>query len=145
MNVNGRGTAVTDRAGLEVLAREECLQLLAEAPIGRIVFTDHALPAVQPVNFAMLGTDIIIRTSPESKLAQAIRDTVVAFEVDDYDVETRTGWSVAVVGIGRAVDDPEELALLESLPLQPWAPGPKPHFIRIMTDIVSGRRIPKKS
>ena len=78
MNVNGRGTAVTDRAGLEVLAREECLQLLAEAPIGRIVFTDHALPAVQPVNFAMLGTDIIIRTSPESKLAQAIRDTVVA-------------------------------------------------------------------
>ena len=52
---------------------------------------------------------------------------------------------VAVVGIGRAVDDPEELALLESLPLQPWAPGPKPHFIRIMTDIVSGRRIPKKS
>ena len=67
MNVNGRGTAVTDRAGLEVLARE-VFQLLAEAPIGRIVFTDHALPAVQPVNFAMLGTDIIIRTSPESKL-----------------------------------------------------------------------------
>ena len=26
-------------------------------------------------------------------------------------METRTGWSV-VVGIGRAVDDPEELALL---------------------------------
>ncbi|WP_198156489.1 pyridoxamine 5'-phosphate oxidase family protein, partial [Thermobifida cellulosilytica] len=78
MNVDGHDTAVTDKAGLEVLTREECLRLLAQAPIGRIVFTDHALPAVQPVNFTMLGTDIVIRTSPESKLAQATRDTVVA-------------------------------------------------------------------
>ncbi|GAA3993438.1 pyridoxamine 5'-phosphate oxidase family protein [Thermobifida alba] len=144
MNVDGRGAAATDTAGLEVLTREECLRLLAEAPIGRIVFTDQALPAVQPVNFTMLGTDIVVRTSPESKLAQATRDTVVAFEVDDYDVATRTGWSVMVVGIGHAVDDPEERAVLEALPLRSWAPGPRSHFIRIMTDIVTGRRIPRR-
>ncbi|KUP98111.1 pyridoxamine 5'-phosphate oxidase family protein [Thermobifida cellulosilytica] len=145
MNVDGHDTAVTDKAGLEVLTREECLRLLAQAPIGRIVFTDHALPAVQPVNFTMLGTDIVIRTSPESKLAQATRDTVVAFEVDDYDEEARTGWSVMVVGVGHAVEDPEERSLLETLPLDTWAPGPRSHYIRIMTDIVTGRRIPEHS
>ncbi|MEY9214587.1 pyridoxamine 5'-phosphate oxidase family protein [Thermobifida halotolerans] len=144
MNVEGHNAVATDTAGLEVLAREECLRLLSQAPIGRIVFTDQALPAVQPVNFAMLGTDIIIRTSPGSKLAQATQDTVVAFEVDDYDVTERTGWSVMVIGLGRAVDDPAERAVLEALPLNPWAPGSRSHYIRIVTDIVTGRRIPTR-
>ncbi|GAA3736688.1 nitroimidazol reductase NimA-like FMN-containing flavoprotein (pyridoxamine 5'-phosphate oxidase superfamily) [Spinactinospora alkalitolerans] len=131
-----------DTAGLEVLERQECLWLLAAAPIGRIVFTDRALPAVQPVNFALHGADIIVRTSSGSKLARATRDAVVAFEVDDYDVCARTGWSVMVVGTGRAVTDPDEVAELERLPLRPWAPGPRSHFIRVETDIITGRRIP---
>ncbi|RCV54011.1 pyridoxamine 5'-phosphate oxidase family protein [Marinitenerispora sediminis] len=131
-----------DTAGLEVLGRPECLRLLAAAPIGRIVFSDRALPAVQPVNFALYGTDIVVRTAPESRLARATRDAVVAFEVDDFDVAARTGWSVMVVGIARAVTDPDEIAELAVLPLDPWAPGPKPHLIRIETDIVTGRRIP---
>ncbi|TDQ52218.1 pyridoxamine 5'-phosphate oxidase family protein [Actinorugispora endophytica] len=142
MSVEEQDTKTTDTAGLEVLDRDECLRLLAQAPIGRIVFTDRALPAVQPVNFTMHGVDIVIRTSPDSKLARATRDTVVAFEVDDYDVQGRTGWSVMVVGLGRAVTDPGELAVLEELPLRPWAPGRRSHFIRIVTDIITGRRIP---
>ncbi|MFC7328088.1 pyridoxamine 5'-phosphate oxidase family protein [Marinactinospora rubrisoli] len=131
-----------DTAGLEVLGRPECLRLLAAAPIGRIVFSDRALPAVQPVNFALHGTDIVVRTARESRLARATRDAVVAFEVDDFDAIARTGWSVMVVGIARAVTDVEELAELAALPLDPWAPGPRPHLIRIETDIVTGRRIP---
>lgn len=45
-----------------MLTREECLDLLSAAPIGRIVFTDHALPAVQPVNFHLNDQAIVIRT-----------------------------------------------------------------------------------
>ncbi|GLU47128.1 pyridoxamine 5'-phosphate oxidase family protein [Nocardiopsis ansamitocini] len=131
-----------DTAGLEILRRAECLRLLAAAPIGRIVFTDRALPAIQPVNFTLHGADIIVRTAPDTKLAQATRDSVVAFEVDDYDVYERTGWSVTVVGIGRAVTDLAELAELRTLPLRAWAPGDRAHYIRIETDIVTGRRIP---
>ncbi|MGI5119437.1 pyridoxamine 5'-phosphate oxidase family protein [Marinactinospora thermotolerans] len=131
-----------DTAGMEVLERAECLRLLAMAPIGRIVFTERALPAVQPVNFLVHGSDIVVRTSEGSRLARATRDAVVAFEVDEFDIEARTGWSVMVVGPCRAVEDPAQRAELERLPLRPWAPGPRTHFLRIAIELVTGRRIP---
>ncbi|GAA3759651.1 pyridoxamine 5'-phosphate oxidase family protein [Salinactinospora qingdaonensis] len=137
----GGGGIDVDTAGLEVLDRQECLKLLAAAPLGRVVFTDQALPAVQPVNFALVGRDIIVRTSPDTKLARATLNAVVAFEVDEYDAYRRTGWSVMVVGTGRAVTDAAEFAELARLPLRPWAPGERTHFIRIQTRVITGRRI----
>ena len=44
-----------DAHGLEILDREDCLGLLASVPLGRVVFTDRALPAIQPVNFVLDG------------------------------------------------------------------------------------------
>src|SRR5437660_880425 len=38
---------------VEHLSRDECLRLLGQVPVGRIVFTRQALPAVEVVNFAM--------------------------------------------------------------------------------------------
>ncbi|MFC7036792.1 pyridoxamine 5'-phosphate oxidase family protein, partial [Nonomuraea rubra] len=115
-------------------------RLLPSRPIGRIVFTDRALPAVQPVNFCLDEQDIVIRTAAGSKLAAATRHAVVAFEVDDFDPEARSGWSVTVVGYARVADDPAELARLESLPLTPWARG-RDHFIVITAVEATGRRI----
>ncbi|MEV7013617.1 pyridoxamine 5'-phosphate oxidase family protein [Streptosporangium sp. NPDC051022] len=131
----------TDSAGLDVLSRQECIALLSSTPIGRIVFTDHALPAVQPVTFYLDGEDIVIRTGTGSKLAAATRHTVVAFEVDDFDPHARTGWSVTAVGRARAVSDPAEIARLSALPLTAWAPGERNHFIVVQAEQVSGRRI----
>ncbi len=133
-----------DSGGLEILAREECLALLKSTPLGRIVFTDQALPAVQPVNYALDGEDVIIRTSPGSKLAAALRQTVVAFEIDDYDVAERTGWSVVLIGRAGRVSDPAELAALRSLDLWSWVPGEPEEFIRISPRLLSGRRIPAR-
>ncbi|MBB2910123.1 nitroimidazol reductase NimA-like FMN-containing flavoprotein (pyridoxamine 5'-phosphate oxidase superfamily) [Streptosporangium becharense] len=130
-----------DSAGLQVLSREECMRLMASCPIGRIVFTDRALPAVQPVNFYLDGEDIVIRTTAGSKLAAATRRTIVAFEVDDFDTVARTGWSVTAVGHARAAEDPAETARLAALPLTPWAPGSRDHFIVIAAEQISGRRI----
>ncbi|GAA3079977.1 pyridoxamine 5'-phosphate oxidase family protein [Streptosporangium carneum] len=133
-----------DSAGLDVLSRQECLDLLSSTPIGRIVFTDRALPAVQPVTFCLdgeNGEDIVIRTGVGSKLAAATRHTVVAFEVDDFDPDTRTGWSVTAVGRARAVCDPAEIARLSRLPLTAWAPGDRNHFIVVRAEQLSGRRI----
>ncbi|TNY35379.1 pyridoxamine 5'-phosphate oxidase family protein [Thermomonospora catenispora] len=130
-----------DTRGLEVLEHDECLSLLARAPLGRIVFTDRALPAVLPVNFALDGEDVIIRTGAGSKLAAAARNAIVAFEADEYDPATRTGWSVVLVGPARVVTDPAERARLERLAPEPWAPGKREHFIRIRAGLVSGRRI----
>ncbi|MEV3986357.1 pyridoxamine 5'-phosphate oxidase family protein [Nonomuraea sp. NPDC049758] len=130
-----------DSSGLQVLSREECLRLLSSTPIGRIVFTDRALPAVQPVNFCLDGERVVIRTSIGSKLAAATRHAVVAFEADEFDPAMRTGWSVTAVGHARAVTDPAETARLAALPLSPWAPGSRDHYIVVDAEQLSGRRI----
>ncbi|SEG91250.1 Nitroimidazol reductase NimA, pyridoxamine 5'-phosphate oxidase superfamily [Thermomonospora echinospora] len=132
-----------DSGGLEILDPEECRTLLAKVPLGRIVFTHRALPAVQPVNFILDGGDVVIRTGEGSKLAAAARNAIVAFEADDFDADARTGWSVVVIGPARVVSDPEETARLRDLPLRPWAPGRREAFIRIRPALISGRRTPE--
>ncbi|GAA2319221.1 pyridoxamine 5'-phosphate oxidase family protein [Nonomuraea roseoviolacea subsp. roseoviolacea] len=130
-----------DSSGLQVLSPEECFDLLSTAPIGRIVFTDRALPAVQPVNFHLDGRTIVIRTSTGSKLAAATRRAVVAFEADEFDHERRTGWSVTAVGQAREVSDPAEIDRLAALPMTTWAPGSRDHYIVVEAEHISGRRI----
>lgn len=131
-----------DSGGLEILTEEECRELLGKVPLGRIVFTDRALPAIQPVNFLLSHGDVIIRTSSGSKLAAAARNAVVAFEVDQFDADARRGWSVVVVGHARVVSENGALARLRSLPLRSWAPGERDHYIAITPELISGRRIP---
>ncbi|HZB34082.1 MAG TPA: pyridoxamine 5'-phosphate oxidase family protein [Streptosporangiaceae bacterium] len=130
-----------DSAGLEVLSPHDCLALARTMPIGRIVFTDQALPAVQPVNFLLEDGCVIIRTGEGTKLAAAIRDTIVAFEIDDYDARTESGWSVTLVGRAESVVDVAESARLARLPLRTWAPGNRDRFVRIKPEYISGRRI----
>ncbi len=126
---------------LDVLARDECLTLLATTPIGRIVFTERALPAVRLVNFILHGDQIVIRTGEGSKLLSAVRHAVVAFEADEVDYRARTGWSVTVIGHARQVTDPAEMAELGGLLPASWAPGPREHLICIAAELVSGRRL----
>jgi hypothetical protein len=126
---------------LEHLSRGECMRLVGSVPLGRIVYTRQALPAVELVNFALVGGDIVIRTDSGGKLAAATRGAVVAFEADSADVAAHAGWSVTVVGYSRAVTDSEEIRRLEQTGLDPWAPGKRDHFIRISPAIVNGRRL----
>jgi uncharacterized protein len=130
-----------DGPALEHLPRDECLRLMASVPVGRVVYTRQALPAVDLVNFALHGGDIIIRTAAGEKLAAATREAVVAFEADSVDIAGHAGWSVTVVGQARAVTEAAELRELEQVALTPWAPGKRDHYIRISPAIVNGRRL----
>jgi nitroimidazol reductase NimA-like FMN-containing flavoprotein (pyridoxamine 5'-phosphate oxidase superfamily) len=130
---------------LEHLSRLECLRLVGQVPLGRIVYTRQALPVVELVNFALHDGDIIIRTDSSGKLAAATRGAVVAFEADSVDVAGHAGWSVTIVGYSRAVTDSKEILRLEQTGLDPWAPGKRDHFIRISPSIVNGRRIGAQS
>lgn len=130
-----------DRNGLEVLDRTECLRLLASATLGRIAVSSGALPVILPVNFLLDGDQVLIRTSPGSKLEMAAKNAVVAFEVDHVDAFSHTGWSVSVTGTAREVTDAADLARIRALPLAYWAPAPAQDVIRVSTDLVSGRRI----
>jgi nitroimidazol reductase NimA-like FMN-containing flavoprotein (pyridoxamine 5'-phosphate oxidase superfamily) len=130
-----------DAAGMEALDAAECRRLLASVPIGRVVFTDQAMPAVQPVNFLVHEGAVVFRTGEGSKLAAAARNAVVAFEADEIDREYQRGWSVVVVGHAQEVTDPVLRRRLAELPLRPWAAGAREHVIRIPIDVIYGRRI----
>ena len=131
----------SDGSALQRLSRHECLALLASVPVGRIIYTQRALPAVELVNFALDQGDIVIRTDRSGKLAAATRGVVVAFEADQVDVVGQSGWSVTAIGPSSEVTDPGELARLRTIGLSPWAPGPRDHFIRISPVMLNGRRL----
>lgn len=125
---------------VEVLSREESLALLASVPVGRIVFTVRALPAVQPMNFVVDNGGIVIRTDPGTKLSATLRNGVVAFETDEIDPARSEGWSVTVVGRIQEITDPFEIERLDAA-LTPWAPGERQHFLKITPEVVTGRRL----
>jgi len=130
-----------DSAGLEVLSRDDSLSLLGSVPVGRVVFTDRALPAIQPVNFLLHDGTVVFRTGAGSKLAAATREAIVAFQADCFDRDSETGWSVSVVGPARVVTDEAELEELRHLPLRSWAPTRRDHFVRITVSQITGRRL----
>jgi uncharacterized protein len=131
----------SDGPALKQMTRDECLQLMASAPVGRIIYTRQALPAVELVNFAIYNGDIVIRTDYSGKLAAATRGAVVAFEADKLDPERHVGWSVTVIGQSQEVTDPDEIGRLEQIDLNSWVPGDRQHFIRISPGILNGRRL----
>lgn len=132
-----------DRVTLGELDRDECLRLLATAEVGRIGVTIGALPAILPVNFALVGSHIVVQTVPGTKLGAAMRRAAVAFEVDSYAPDGSSGWSVLVQGHCSEVTDPTERAVLAANPPRPWAygDGVADRFLRIDLSFISGRRI----
>lgn len=125
----------------EELDREESLRLLASAPVGRLVFTVGGLPAVQPVNFVLEGDRLLFRTREGSKLVAVRAGTVVAFEVDQIDSSTGSGWSVTVVGEARILDEPEAVPYRGSRRIMSWARGVRDDVVSISTPFVTGRRL----
>jgi hypothetical protein len=128
----------------EVLTEAECLALLGTVLVGRIAFTQGALPAVQPVAFALGDGELFIPTDPGSKVAAASRGAVVAFEVDDVDAGALTGWTVTVIGASRVISDPADVRRLDELGVQPWPPADAHCYIGILTQLVRGRRIGRR-
>jgi nitroimidazol reductase NimA-like FMN-containing flavoprotein (pyridoxamine 5'-phosphate oxidase superfamily) len=126
---------------LEVLDTAECRRLLATASVGRIAFTEGAMPAIQPASFTIGGDDVLIPTGLGSKMAVGSRAAVLAFEVDDYDLTERTGWNVTVVGPSRLISDPDAIRLLDSHGVRPWAPASHHCYIAVRMAVVRGRRI----
>jgi nitroimidazol reductase NimA-like FMN-containing flavoprotein (pyridoxamine 5'-phosphate oxidase superfamily) len=132
---------VTSR-GLEILSTEECLSLLRSRSLGRVAVQLGEVPSILPVNYALLDGDIVFRTDPGSKLLAALMNVLFAFEVDDADPRTRSGWSVLVVGYSEQVRDRATLARVDELGLKPWVTEGRDFVVRIHTKAMTGRRIP---
>jgi len=127
---------------LKEIDHDECRRLLEHHHFGRLAFPDHVgeLPMIIPVNY-VFKEGVVVRTSEGSKLRAAGDKVGAAFEIDGIDERERTGWSVLVRGRVEEVSDPAELAELTATPLITWAPGEKPHYIRVRPGRITGRRI----
>ena len=127
---------------MEQLPRTQALELLASAPLGRLVFTHQAMPAVRPVNHLLEGETIVVRATAGAAITSAAgRDgVVVAYEADAIDPVLQVGWSVIVVGTARLLTN--ELAVERYRErLQPWLSGPIDDVITINAEVVTGYRM----
>lgn len=134
----------TDHAGLEILPFEVCLGLLASVPVGRVGFFADGEVVILPVNHIVEGQDIVFRTARGAKLSAAEGQDLVAFEADEYDEQTRSGWSVLVTGRAEVVYEEADVQRLSRRGLHPWASAVgDPFWIRIRATSVSGRQTPR--
>ena len=130
--------------GLELLTEDEARELLAEGQVGRVGITIGALPAIFPVNYRIIDGAIVFRTSPGSKMSAAARGAVVAFEVDDYQLADRSGWSVLAVGPSEVIHDVNMTFKVLDAGLEPLVDGQRTAIVRIEPTLLSGRRIVHK-
>ena len=135
-------TPALDWSGLEVLTIEDCRALLSIAKVGRLGFIESGGPVILPVNFAMDGSRIVFRTGRGSKLSAAVMNAPVCLEIDHWDDTSRTGWSILAKGFAEHVTGPDT-EQFERLGIAPTADETaRPNWVRIITDEITGRRIP---
>lgn len=126
---------------LEVMDEHRCLEHLHSASLGRVAFRSGEDIDIFPVNYACDGSIVIYRTATGTRLDKAPRDHV-AFEVDGWDAQSRTGWSVVLKGIALDVTsgrDPFSTQLRERK-VVPLAPGRRERWIAIYPSAITGRR-----
>jgi hypothetical protein len=143
------------------MTRSEALSLLAGVSMGRIVFTENAMPAVRPASHLVESGVIVVRSHDGSAVVPAAGDrivvpaarvpgadpdkalehgTVVAYEADAIDIDSRLGWSVVVTGTAEPVTDPGDIARYAAA-LPPWTAAGEGQLIRVDPGIVTGYRL----
>jgi uncharacterized protein len=129
------------RGSLREIGQDECFRRLATAKVGRVALCTEEGPTIIPVNFALDGETIVLRTTSYTLLADHAVGPM-AFEVDDLEPAVMFGWSVLVVGHAMPIEDVDESSRLRASGiLEAWAPGSRNLFIRITPKQVTGREI----
>ena len=128
------------RPSVEELSVEECWALLDGNAVGRLAVDIAGWPDIFPINYVVDGTTIVFRTGAGTKLAGAVLNRHVAFEIDGYRPDDRCAWSVVVKGNAREIESMIDRYRAEDLPLYPWVVSDKPDFVRIDPTEVTGRR-----
>jgi nitroimidazol reductase NimA-like FMN-containing flavoprotein (pyridoxamine 5'-phosphate oxidase superfamily) len=123
---------------LHDIEEAECYALLRRRSLGRIgVHIDDQF-AILPVYYALVGHDIVFRTSPGTKLSAATLRTVVVFEIDSA---ADPAWSVLVRGHADELRDHDGVQRARAALGHDWPAGEREHYVRIRVDHVTGRRL----
>lgn len=124
------------------IARDRCLALLEQAEFGRLAFDDGDGPTIRPVNHRLLQETLILRTTDDSAIsAAATTGQKVAFEVDDVDARTHSGWSVVATGTATPITDIDEIVAAAHPRRRPWARGDRGQFVKVTIEKVDGREL----
>ncbi len=132
---------------IEELDEAESLRLIAGGGIGRIAYASRFGPVVLPVNYQWHDDAIVFRTARHSALDEDLQtgiaggEYIVAFEIDELDIPGRQGWSVLIQGPAHHVEAEDARARAKAAGVEPWAPGDRELFLRIVPNRVTGRRI----
>ena len=134
--------SIDARTGIEWIDREVCLALLADDVVGRLAVVTRGAAEIFPVNYVLDGETIVFRTDAGTKLDASGRARA-AFEIDRIDRDHRTGWSVVASGRLEEVTrfDSRTLERVRRLPVDPWAGGDKAHYVRLIPERITGRRV----
>jgi hypothetical protein len=111
---------------------------LSHEEVGRLAVAVDRYPEIFPVNYVVDQETVIFRTAEGTKLLAIVVSPSVAFEVDGYDSAAGEAWSVIIKGPAREI--PMHDLLDDAFPLFPWTATPKPRFVRVVPDSISGRR-----
>lgn len=121
------------------LSVTESWTLLRQAVVGRLALVIDDRPDIFPVNHFVDHDSVVFATAIGTKHAAAVGHQV-AYEVDGYDPETASAWSVVATGDAQEVNRLYDVLEVGELPMFPWHSARKPYFVRIEPDKVTGRR-----
>jgi nitroimidazol reductase NimA-like FMN-containing flavoprotein (pyridoxamine 5'-phosphate oxidase superfamily) len=120
------------------LDEHQCWDLLRSQEVGRLAVAIANHPDIFPINYVVDHATVVFRTAEGTKLAAAVLGESVAFEIDgEADGEA---WSVVIKGAAVEIERMYELFDAVELPLYPWHVAPKHRFVRILPEMVTGRR-----
>ncbi|MFC9553806.1 pyridoxamine 5'-phosphate oxidase family protein [Rhodococcus sp. NPDC056960] len=117
----------------------ECLRLLRSVPIGQLVYTEDALPAVRPVTFAAPDGEIVIPTGGNPWF-ERFEGIVVAFEAGSFASLTRSGWTVLAIGQSRLVSGTVGLDGFDDPAYAPWTVASTDYYLVIDIASLQGQR-----
>lgn len=121
------------------LSEAESLELLAAAPVGRIVIAVNDIIDIYPVSHTVLDGAIYFRTAPGDKLAGLAANAAVLFEADE--LTPTDAWSVVVRGLARRLEHDDEIEPVVGSLRDPFVRGRRDVIVRIVPSSVSGRSI----
>ena len=120
------------------LSGDECRQLVRSRAVGRIAWASPAGVQVLPVTYTVTGEQIAFATSHDSVMRAFLEPTDVAFEIDDVEEATATGWSVVVRG--RAAGHLDQVPAGIERP-RAWVPGTHRLTVVIEPSSYTGRAV----
>lgn len=126
-----------DENPILALDDDQSWKLIEGTQHGRLVVIVGGEPDIFPVNYAVSGRKLYLRTAPGSKLAEVTINPKVLFETDG--ILSDEAWSVVMRGTARVLELSADIEAAEALGLKPWVPTLKDFYVEIEPISVSGR------